>query len=226
MRTAILLAVVLSAGLLAGCATKKSQCPDEYGPEFDKAYHAALDMVKEQGLEIPPDSDGDCINDFAEQALGTDPNNYASHPTLEQLQGLAGGNPGISDPPETPAAPPLAWEEERYSGQFITNTAFDAESATSPRNFLVPDGATMAWLNITVKGQLPGDVNVRFLPPGCGDAGCWKEEPATGGSLQVLIEEPDAGQWSIVLFAGMGFQQGSFDLGVNALLPVAASTTA
>ncbi len=211
-------AVLVSAAVLAGCSAKASHCPAEYGEDFDKAYHSVLDSLKQNNVPVPPDSDGDCINDAAETAMGTDPNNYDSHPTLQQLQDAGSAPKPIGGAPPTPQ---YMWDEKHVTGQYTTNTVADVTD--SPRNFEVPANATEIWLNITLTGQVPSDSNVRFLPPDCNSSACWTEKTASGGSLQVNLETPDAGTWRLVIFAGLGVQQGTYDLGVNAHLPVAGA---
>jgi hypothetical protein len=74
--------------LLAGCGAALD-CPAEYGEGFQQEYEKVIAGMKAQGVAIPPDSDGDCIADIVEVHFGTDPEDYASRPSLEALASAA-----------------------------------------------------------------------------------------------------------------------------------------
>lgn len=219
MRT-LLLAGLFVTMALAGCTGKTLDCPDEYGPQFEEMYKEVAEKLDEAGTPIE-DADYDCIGDVIEEAYGTDPNDAASYPTLEQLAEGAGNLPGLGNTTAPTPAPVFAWQATSFAGDFTTTAAYDAESFTQGRSFTVPAGATDLWFNLTISGNLPGGVNVRYVPPGCTSADCFVEDSASGGSSATRVDDFTAGEWNLVLFSSLGAQTGSYDLEVNALLPVA-----
>jgi hypothetical protein len=81
-------------------------------------------------------------------------------------------------------------------------------------------GVAEAWFNITVTGDLPGDVDVRYNDPGCDRISCIKDRPVEGGRLDTHYEEPTGGEWDVLFFAPEGVQRGTYVLEVTIRLAI------
>lgn len=125
-------------------------------------------------------------------------------------------------PPDVPmadadAAPaPFAWETETYTGEFVTTNPVNPGGLTGDIDtFPLPEGVAEAWLNITVAGDLPGDVDVRYNEPGCDQLSCIEDRPVAGGHLETQYDEPNGGDWEVLFFAPEGAQRGTYTLEVT-----------
>lgn len=220
MRFALVALVVLGS-LLSGCSSKTSlDCPpyvtaeeEQMVRDLKEQYDQAAAQARDQGVEeIPPwpDSDGDCIFDVAETALGSDPNDQASFPTEAQW------NAAIENgtlPGQTPTVPePIyTWHHDTASGEFTTTLVV---APGGQGGFEVPDGAVRLLANFTITGTLPGEVSVRLNPPSCaGNPQCTAipEQTTQGGVTSFDVEEPEAGTYSVSIFAADGAQTGTWD---------------
>lgn len=217
MRTILFAGLVLLTAL-AGCTGRSLDCPDEYGPQFEETYRTVADRLDEAGNPIP-DADYDCISDPLEAQFGTDPEDPASYPSLEQIAEGAQDLPGLGNSSSEPPAPTLVWKAGTIEGEFTTTLLYDLTAAG--RTFSVPADAQRLWLNLTTSGDLPGGLNVRFIPAGCESNDCYLEESAPGGSLQYESDELASGEWRLVVFSDTAAQKGTFQLEFNALVPVA-----
>lgn len=139
---------------------------------------------------------------------------------------LSGCSDAPAEAPEAtataaPAAGAGSWVHTGFSGDFETTALADADSATEPRILAaaVPDGAVRAIVNVTVAGDLPDEVDVRLIPDGCADQGCWEEGTTQGGQVSLDVDEPESGDWQLILFADTAAQRGSYTVTVDSLVP-------
>ncbi|HJQ92980.1 MAG TPA: hypothetical protein VJ874_01705, partial [Candidatus Thermoplasmatota archaeon] len=81
------------------------------------------------------------------------------------LAGCAGAAPPGTVPAQAEAAlsPAPVWETATYTGDFVTTNPVNPSGLTGDLDeFPLPELVAEAWFNITVTGELPGDVDVRY----------------------------------------------------------------
>jgi hypothetical protein len=123
-----------------------------------------------------------------------------------------------------PAPAPAVWETSTYTGDFVTTNPVNPGGITGDIDeFPMPELVAEAWFNITVTGDLPGDVDVRYNEPGCDQLSCIEDRPVRGGTLATRFEEPNAGQWEVLFFAPEGAQRGTYTLDVTIRMEAPAS---
>src|SRR5687767_13192862 len=117
--------------------------------------------------------------------------------------GCTGDSPPTAPEPQAEAARPApVWESATYTGDFVTTNPLNPGGITGDIDtFPIPEFVAEAWFNITVTGELPGDVNVRYNEPGCDQISCIEDRPVPGGKLSTRFEEPNAGSWEVLFFA-------------------------
>lgn len=134
----------------------------------------------------------------------------------------AQGSGGSSVNPATPAASPTGspapggnapWQVVRVHGTIAATADADAGGFVEDLpTFDVPGGLRKLWLNVTIAGMTPDEVQFEYDPPGCADAACAATTLTQGGQAQLLVPDPAAGQWVVKVFAHQSAQYGSFDL--------------
>lgn len=112
---------------------------------------------------------------------------------------------------------PLVWKATSKDGNAAAVPgAYPQGVAGMPEQFDVAKGKAV-WLNITLAGNVPAEVVVRYVEPGCAASGCTHDVTTTGGAATLRLDGAPDGQWGMGFFASSVPFAGTYHLAINVL---------